>query len=278
MQIRWQRSLTMLLAAVLSLVAVAAARAQGADLLAMVKECDILAAHPADPDRTAEGVPDDRIIPRIAIRACRQSSAADAKEPRFAFQLGRALLAGGKKAEAAAEFRKAAEAGHAASWAYLGDAYQFGHEGTQDLKKAFEAYGKAFDSGFEPAKGLLEMLAFDQKVFTNDILTQFFQGEYRDINLRVDAAESRVSSRLYIYAFLQRVIPECEKVVAPANVRPMVLLRLGEGLDSTEPTPAQAADTAAAEFDAQTFVRRHGCEGPVARRLFENVNTFLSAR
>ena len=268
----------MLAATALAIGLTAPGRAQELDLLELVKECDILAAHPADPERTAEGVPDDRIIPRIAIRACRQASASDAKETRFAFQLGRALLAAGKKAEAAAEFRKASEAGHAASWAYLGDAYQFGHEGAQDLQKAFEAYGKAFDGGFEPARGLLEMLAFDEKAFTNDVLTQLFQGQYRDINLRVDAADTKVSTRLYIYSFLQRAMTECDKVVAPANVRSMVLLRLGDGLDTTEPTPPQAADTAAAEFDAQTFIRRHGCEGPVARRLFTNVNTFLSAR
>ena len=39
-------------------------------VLDLVDECDVLAAHPDDTQRMAEGVADDQIVPRLAIMAC----------------------------------------------------------------------------------------------------------------------------------------------------------------------------------------------------------------
>src|SRR6202023_83825 len=35
-----------------------------------VDECDSLAAHPSDPERLADGVADDAIVPKLAVAAC----------------------------------------------------------------------------------------------------------------------------------------------------------------------------------------------------------------
>lgn len=92
----------------------------------LIDDCDILTAHPSDPQRMAEGIADDQIVPRLAILACDDAINLNLDQPRFTFQPGRALLAIGREDEAFALFEEASEADYAAAWAYLGDAYPSG--------------------------------------------------------------------------------------------------------------------------------------------------------
>ena len=77
-----------------------------------VARCDALAADPNDPTRTASGVADDAISAAAAITACTEATQAQPGLARVRFQLGRALLAGGRQKEAVAAFQQAASADH----------------------------------------------------------------------------------------------------------------------------------------------------------------------
>src|SRR5688572_17258517 len=89
-------------------------------IFALVTECDLLAAHPADPQRMSDGVSDDEIVPRLAITACQAAMKKAPNDPRHAFHMGRAQLALGRKAEAKTYFDAAAKQNYAAAFAYLG--------------------------------------------------------------------------------------------------------------------------------------------------------------
>ena len=82
-----------------------------------VDECDLLAAHPADPERLADGVADGTLVPRLAVKACEAAVKQNSKELRFAYQLGRAYLAANRKDNAAEQFKRAADGNYAAAFA-----------------------------------------------------------------------------------------------------------------------------------------------------------------
>ena len=81
-------------------------------------ECDELAAAPDDPARPARaaGVPFDEIQADAAIAACQAALDSlvegDSAAGRMHFQLGRALVAADRSAEALPNYRAGAEAGH----------------------------------------------------------------------------------------------------------------------------------------------------------------------
>src|SRR5207244_6894167 len=78
------------------------AAASSDDLGAM---CDRLAGDLLDPHKRAPGVPFDAIDAEKAIPACQTAVEEAADEPRFRYQLGRALNRAGKREEAAALIR-----------------------------------------------------------------------------------------------------------------------------------------------------------------------------
>lgn len=255
------------------------ARSQESGILDMVKECDILAAHPLDLERMAEGVPDERIVPRLATRACEQAIAEEPKDVRFVFQLGRAKLAAGKKKEAAVLFEKAAQAGHAAAWAYLGDAYQFGHNGPSDFEKAYEAYGKAATGGFERAKALSELMYFDKTMYANDTIVELYLGNQAEVQSRVKLDDRKWPIRGYTFAMTQKFLGECDRPLSPASIPFLFKFRYGDGWTAETDLPtAVTTHTAAGEFDGQTFLKRHGCDSPIAKQLFGEIEKLLASQ
>lgn len=266
-------------AVVLAFPLSAAAQTTADALLDQVKECDILAAHPDDPERMAEGVPDDRIVPRLAAQACEAAMKEDGKDPRFAFQLGRALLAAGKKKDAFPHLQKAANAGYAAALAYLGDAYQFGHGVEANLPKALESYKLAAEKGFERAQGQIDQMTFNKDIYTFDLLNTFFTQNLAEIGRKSDAPDTQWLVRSYVFSLTQKLAGECGRFVTPANVLSLYKYRFGSGW--TPEVDAQVAVTiqgAVGEQDAEVFLKRHGCEGPVARHMFAMIDRFLSSR
>lgn len=252
-------------------------KAQDADLLDLVKECDLLAAHPSDPQRLAEGVSDDSIVPRLAIRACEEAVKEDAKDPRFSFQLGRALLAAGKKAESAATFRQAADAGYAAAWAYLGDAFQFGHGQPVNYEQAREAYAKARDGGFEPAKGLVDQMSFVPNMYAVAVVGQFYSKQSDAISNTSKDAERKWLTRSYVFSFVQKLMGECDEVVAPSSIVKLYTYRYGGGwTNDIDAQTAVGIYASIGEHDGNVFLKRHGCEGVIAKHLFQSVNAFLT--
>ena len=248
-------------------------------LLDLVTECDVLAAHPDDPQRMAEGVSDDRIVPRLAMLACERALQEDALDPRLSFQMGRALSAAGKRAKAFEHLKRAAEARHAAAYAYLGDAYQFGYGVPSDLAKALGAYKSAQAGGFASAEAQIEQITFDKSIFALDVLSLVFEQRLPDLARHSDDAATKRAMRSYVFSLTQRLISECGKVLTPANVVKLYRYRFGGDWTNETDAPIDVSiQNAIGEVDANAFLRRHGCEGAVARHVFSVLDRFLSAR
>jgi tetratricopeptide (TPR) repeat protein len=112
-----------------------------------VHDCDRLAASPTDDTRIADPVDDVRLQPRLAIPACRAAVHAYPDEPRYWFQLGRALnLAGseGENAEAVYWLNKAHEEGHVDAAAWLASILIDGEAGVEaDVFTALDLFYEA---------------------------------------------------------------------------------------------------------------------------------------
>lgn len=126
--------------------------------LSDVHKCDEFAAHPEDPEKWADGVADDDILPGPAVKLCSQAVAEHPGTARFHFQLGRALWAAGKIEEGVEAFFEAQEMEYAPAYAYLGDAYQEGLVPDEEADPEFaqELYALAVERGFEPAEAMLD--------------------------------------------------------------------------------------------------------------------------
>ncbi len=82
--------------------------------------CDSLAAFSSDPQRTRAGVREADINAADAESACRRALEANPSEPRLHLQLGRALLAGGKREDGEKEVQIAIDAKYPGAIYYLG--------------------------------------------------------------------------------------------------------------------------------------------------------------
>lgn len=76
--------------------------------------CDLLAAHPSDPDKISEGVETSQVMVHLelAIAACRRDADLFPDQPRLTYYLGRSLFYGGEADEGFAKVDAAAKAGH----------------------------------------------------------------------------------------------------------------------------------------------------------------------
>ena len=54
-------------------------------------ECDLAVGHPSDPNRVGPGKSSSEVVTHVAIPACRKAVDANPDNPRFHYQLGRAL-------------------------------------------------------------------------------------------------------------------------------------------------------------------------------------------
>jgi hypothetical protein len=122
-----------------------------------VHACDHLAADPEDPGRftTVSGVPSEALAVEAnvlaAISVCTEANEKYPDNPRFAYQLGRALAAAGMAEDAEPFLITAAETGYAAAFAILGDL-------SDDSEESNEFYEIAAARGYGPAKRYLEQV------------------------------------------------------------------------------------------------------------------------
>ena len=117
----------------------------------LADNCDRLAGDPFDEVQTAAGRPTRKEVgpdPGPAIRGCEEALKA-VDEPRFRYQLGRALLAE-KNRRALDELEVARRAGYVASATLLGWIYREGVFGGRNLIKALSYYKEAVERG-DPA-------------------------------------------------------------------------------------------------------------------------------
>ncbi|HYD99701.1 MAG TPA: tetratricopeptide repeat protein [Alphaproteobacteria bacterium] len=119
--------------------------------------CDMLAADPWDPLRLAPGVPADRLDSGRAVEACRGAVAAAPDEPRLHHQLGRALKAAGRGADALGSFGRAAGKGYAPAQHALAAAALEGRDDAA-LAAALDGLIAAAEHGYAPACELLAAL------------------------------------------------------------------------------------------------------------------------
>jgi hypothetical protein len=244
----------------------------------LVEECDVLAAHPEDPQRMAEGVDDDKIVPRLAVLACESAMKKQPEDPRFPFQLGRSVLARGDKDKALTLFQDAAKKGYAAAYGYMGDAYQFGYGVAVNPAAALENYRKAADGGFEAAKNQIDQLNFDRSIFAvSEYIDALFTPDLNKLQTNSATADISPVVRNYIYTLTNQLTEECGQVVLPANVVGFYSYRYPSGWTPQADEPVGVAiQTALGEYDAKAFLKRHGCGGPVAKHIFASLNNFFA--
>ncbi len=261
-----------------------------------VHECDNLAGHPADPERTAAGVADDAINAEAAIEACLAAVEEHDKTPRFRFQLARALLRAEMYGEAVPLLDAAVEEEHAASAAYLGDMYQVGAGVKADWKKAMSLYKTALEGGFQPAAAALDAIRtahardiFDPKGYEEPmIVAGMYSGNFKSITYNPRF------TRVYLGHMLTVMEVNCPVEVSPRlkgaldktemrRFTPDNMLKLfTEGMQTmgrvlnnpgllveSEMVPKQAAR------DASILLRRHGCDSEVTKQFLANVETYV---
>jgi hypothetical protein len=268
---------------------------------APVHQADELAAHPSDPDRMAKGVVMEDIIPRLALTACEQAVAAYPDEARFRYQLGRALEASGRQAEAFAAFEQAAGMGHRMAHYNLGIAYANGQGTPADAAKAREQFNKAMELGVSAAGEWMAYYVFSSEGFSHPAFFQaIYEGNYADIN--ADPTDMATYLTTFIEPFTKT--EGCGMVISRASFTKMSqhaqMAVLGKMLGSM----ANARnDHASGDFvgagvagyragekfnvdiaamvdkghdDAQLFYERYGCDSPIAQTFFQNVETYAN--
>ncbi|MGH6933886.1 MAG: tetratricopeptide repeat protein [Dongiaceae bacterium] len=134
MTYRIRSSFALALIALVGLLSGPAARAESVGDL-----CDRLTAGPDDPDRRADAVPLAEIAVPAAIGACRAAVFKEPREPRWHYQLGRALLAAGRLGQARRSWGRAAIFDYPAALFDLGRQSMPG-PGSLKTMHAFEAY------------------------------------------------------------------------------------------------------------------------------------------
>ncbi len=112
-----------------------------------VHECDRLAGARLDTQGVVPGNIVNEIRVAQAVDACQSAMNVYPDVPRFVFQLGRALDAGGEFAEAAGWYRQAAEDGYLLAINNLGYLYQYGRGVPVNHEEAFRLFQEAADGG-----------------------------------------------------------------------------------------------------------------------------------
>jgi hypothetical protein len=277
----WTRALAgAFLLSAIAIPAVVAAQS----VLDEVGECDVLAAHPADPQRVSDGVPDAAIVPRLALRACDQAARAGGNDLRHVYQYGRALLAAGRPDQAREQFAKAAGASYPAAVAAAADlalaerppalpsaadaegvVAAIGDWGGR-LGVASSAHGRAAAGGFSPSRQRAQALAFDGGDYTHPMLGQIASGRFAEAL----ATAGQPQTRAYLYAFTTNLIAQCGPAgLPPAAVARLAVYRFGAVAQAgQDDAPIVGIQPLVGEIDAQRFVRRHGCEGTGVQGLF----------
>lgn len=110
-------------------------------------DCDLLAGARFDTQGVVIGNYPNEIVPALAVPACEAAVAEFPGEPRFKFQLARALTAANRHEEALDLNIQAAEAGHITALYALGAAYEFGLGVERDIDAAVGFYREGAEKG-----------------------------------------------------------------------------------------------------------------------------------
>lgn len=175
-------------------------------------ECDRLAAHPSDPDKTADGLESKDIEKDQAIAACKAALLTSPNQPRLLYQLGRVLFYDKQFDEGFALLRKSAELKHrqaqfVTGYLYVGgqpeflktpdycqalplwqDAAEHGHYASQVsvvrdyLRGKYGKCGVKFD--LAKLRGYLAAANEQAKTYYERILIEYLQEQFADAKRR----------------------------------------------------------------------------------------------
>ncbi len=139
-------------ACLLMCLAPVGAVAQNPDTAIPAAVCDLLAAHPFDPDRIGPGVVSWDMDHERALPACEAAVAAEPDNVRLAFQFGRALERAQRYDEARAQFQRAADRGHVPAMSSLALMLLYRENPSlTDQPVALALLRRAVDAGFVSA-------------------------------------------------------------------------------------------------------------------------------
>ena len=266
---------------------------------APISKSDELASHPEDPDRMAAGVTMEKIVPRLALQACEESVSEYPKSARFHYQMGRALIASGRKQDAIKSFEKASAMGYRMANFNLGKAYAEGDGVAVDLAKGEMYFKKAADAGVQPAVEALAQFTFSSADFSNpEFFQAIYDGDFKSLQADPTGLATYVSTFVDSFAGT----PGCGQVLsnqAMASIRGHVTAKVfgmflgGAAGARHDHAPGDFAGAAGAgaragdqlsrrlgamidkgKADAQLFYDRYSCDTPVANRFFNNLDTF----
>lgn len=245
----------------------------------IISECDLLSAHPDDPERLSEGVDDDALVPKLALLSCERELEERPEDPRIMFQLGRAYLSLGKKEEAIDLFSQASDLGYAAAKAHMGDVFQFGVSDRKvDIEKAKKFYQEAADGDFLVAKEQIEQLTFDQMQFSSDtVLKAFFDNDLDAVNKKSNSDRKKII-RNYVFNFVTQATNHCEHFLKPAALARLYLYQYPQRKVNSYEEKIDihvAIQTSLGEIDAKRFVNMYGCDGYVSTRMFKNIEQYF---
>jgi len=119
-------AVSMSTSAVAAAVAASVAKFDASKYSQTVTDCDRIASHPEDPHRVAPGRDRSQIDLPKAIEACRAAVAADPKNPRLNYLLGRVLGYSGRGAEGLANRQAAVDADYPQALFVIGYITVFG--------------------------------------------------------------------------------------------------------------------------------------------------------
>ncbi len=120
---------------------------EGQPEVVQAHQCDLAAAHPADPERVGPSVAFRSIDPQRAIPVCEAAVAEFPAEPRYKALLARAYDRAGRGADAVRLSEAAMEQGYLAAWHQLGNLYLKGSGVPMDEARAFELFLYAAERG-----------------------------------------------------------------------------------------------------------------------------------
>ncbi len=135
-------------------------RSEDPEKTALLHECDVKAAHPANPDNPpgVKGVVYGDLDGPRALAACLKALEAAPDDLRIRYQLARAKQASGQGRGAIADLRALADLDYVPAINNLGATYQIGIGVPRDYQKALFWYEKASEMGFAPSMAVVAWL------------------------------------------------------------------------------------------------------------------------
>jgi TPR repeat protein len=242
-------------------------------------------------------------VPRLSLRNCQQAVKDHPGTPRFYYQLGRAYEASRRPKEALENYQKADAAGYRMAAFNLGLAYANGRGAPVDAARAEQYFRKANDAGVDAKEALAQFVFTTEGYSDPKFFAAVYNGELKGAN--PGQVSPYLTEFLAMYRNADANAADCRSVVSgyayakiAEHAQMNVLGRMLGGMASAKHRHAPGDFSGAAKAgyetgrafklslalqvdkahaDAQMFYDRHGCDSPVAKRFFHNVEAYCTS-